>query len=422
MRVYLLAMDRAWSALPVHGTILGQAATVAPQLITPELQKTAAEAFLAADRALDGAVNPAVEREKILFRQWLDMLGHDHEVLVPLLPATTEAPASAQGSSPLPLPGAAVRLAWSPEKLFVSDITAACEVVLSTGLGGETWHFAVDAAGTPSAWRISAVGVRDDRWQPEWSFSKGVMAIPFAALGAAPAGNEVWALRVLSGQQAFPEASAPPAGLRFCMSAKTDRTVLWWSGRPSRDDREVTHVRRQFQEAGWQFKLGVAANLATGSADVYWFRNPGYENKPPVEAWLEIRKRIEAGALAVFVSYARMPLEQYFDDPSFFVAVREIRGLPLAARQVKRLQPGAWLKTPHKLGNFGITPAYGLVPKQPEVWEALADMPVDGDQPDAAVPFILARRYGQGTVVVMGDRVAVKPVQLVENFLQLHTP
>ncbi|HQC52901.1 MAG TPA: DUF4838 domain-containing protein [Lentisphaeria bacterium] len=422
MRVYLLAMDRAWSALPVHCTILGQAATVAPQLITPELQKTAAEAFLAADRALDGAVNPAVEREKILFRQWLDMLGHDHEVLVPLLPATTEAPASAQGSSPLPLPGAAVRLAWSPEKLFVSDITAACEVVLSTGLGGETWHFAVDAAGTPSAWRISAVGVRDDRWQPEWSFSKGVMAIPFAALGAAPAGNEVWALRVLSGQQAFPEASAPPAGLRFCMSAKTDRTVLWWSGRPSRDDREVTHVRRQFQEAGWQFKLGVAANLATGSADVYWFRNPGYENKPPVEAWLEIRKRIEAGALAVFVSYARMPLEQYFDDPSFFVAVREIRGLPLAARQVKRLQPGAWLKTPHKLGNFGITPAYGLVPKQPEVWEALADMPVDGDQPDATVPFILARRYGQGTVVVMGDRVAVKPVQLVENFLQLHTP
>ncbi|MGI6356020.1 MAG: hypothetical protein GX937_09060 [Lentisphaerae bacterium] len=142
----------------------------------------------------------------------------------------------------------------------------------------------------------------------------------------------------------------------------------------------------------------------------------------PSEAWPEIRKRIEAGALAVFVSYARMPLEQYFDDPSFYVAVQGIKGLPLAARRVKRLQPGAWLKTPHKLDKFGITPAYGLVPKQPEVWEALADMPVNGEQPDATVPFILARRYGLGTVIVMGDRVAVRPVQLMENFLQMYTP
>ena len=419
---YLLAMDRAWSELPTHCTILGQAATVAPQLITPELQKTATAAFLAADRALADAVNPAVEREKTLFQQWLNVLGHDHEVLAPLLPATTETPTPGQGSAPLPLPGAAVRLAWTPEKLLVSEITAACEVVLSTGLGGETWHFAVDAAGAPSAWRISAVGVRDDRWQPEWSFSEGVMAIPFAALGATPAGNEVWALRVLSGQQSFPEARAPLAGLRFCTATHTDRTVLWWSGRPSRDDQEVATLRRQFQEAGWQFTLGTAANLAATNADVYWFRNPGYENKPPPEAWPEIRKRIAAGGLAVFVSYARMPLEQYFDDPSFFVAVREIKGLPITARQTRSLRPGPWLKTPHDLGDFGITPAYGLVPKQPEVWEALADMPVNGNQPDETAPFILVRRHGQGTVVVMGDRVAVKPVLLMENFLRLPTP
>ena len=419
---YLLAMDRAWSALPTHCTILGQAAAVAPEFLAPELQKAAAEAFLAADRALAGEANAAVEREKVLFQQWLDLLGYDHEVLAPLLPAATGAPAPGHGSAPLPLPEAAVRLAWSPEKLFVSGITSACEVVLSTGLGGETWHVAVDAAGAMSAWRISAVGVRDDRWQPEWNFAKGVMAIPFAALGAVPAGGEVWALRVLSGQQAFPEAGASPAGLRFCTAERTDRAVLWWSGRPRRDDREVAQTRRQFQEAGWQFMLGTAANLASVRADVYWFRNPGYENKPPAAAWPGIRKRVAAGGLAVFVSYARMPLEQYFDDPSFAVAVREVKGLPLAARRVRRLLPGPWQKTPHHLGDFGITPAYGLVPKQPDAWDALAYMPVSGDYPDEAVPFILVRRYGQGTVVVMGDRVAAKPVHLMENFLRLNTP
>ena len=78
---YYTAMDRAWTAMPIHATILGNALNAAPHLLTDKLRAEAAAAFVAAEQRLPKIAEPAardraaaaLQRERALFNQWLDL-------------------------------------------------------------------------------------------------------------------------------------------------------------------------------------------------------------------------------------------------------------------------------------------------------------------------------------------------------------
>lgn len=49
----------------------------------------------------------------------------------------------------------------------------------------------------------------------------------------------------------------------------------------------------------------------------------------------------------------------------------------------------------------GYTPAYFLVPAQPEQWRILATLPESGETNAAERPYLMARPFGKGIVIVL---------------------
>jgi len=133
---YYTAIDRAWTAMPIHATILGNALTAAPHLLTDKLQKEAAAAFTAAERQLPKIADPAarnraaaaLRRERVLFSQWQDLrrLGADTARLnLPLLADAPDFASSASGVQQFAPAGGAegfstrVSAAWTKDALLV---------------------------------------------------------------------------------------------------------------------------------------------------------------------------------------------------------------------------------------------------------------------------------------------------------------
>lgn len=475
MGAYYRAMDRAWTAMPIHATILGNALNAAPHLLTDPLRAEVAKAFSNAEQRLPTIADAgarsraaaALARERILYNQWQDLYRLSTDAPRINLPRLADADGLAQSASrPQALSTSAgdpdgysthVRLAWTKDALLVHWIcrdrqignlkTAASardaslneddsvELVLSSGLSGETWHFATNARGTQQDYRDTNVGVRDDRWDPRWQATTRVVAdaweaefrVPFAELGRVPNPNETWQARFLrhgGGRQeiaspVFPEREM--ASLLFSPAARTDRALLWWSGAPDREAQRDAALSQEFLERGWQLNLvSDDQKLIAGSqqADAYWFRHPHGPNKVPAAYWqTHLAPAIKDGAVAVFVSYWPIPLDQYFDDPSLQLKPAVCGRIPLAARVSSFIAPGDWSTQPNNLLGAlktAITPAYGFEPADPAAWTVLATAPGGGDRP---FPYLLARRYGQGLIVVGGDDIRIAPARLLENLL-----
>lgn len=475
---YFTALDRAWTAMPIHATILGNALSAAEPLLTDELRATASAAFAAAEQRLPQIAETAareraaaaLKRERALYNQWLDLYRLNTAVPRLTLPLLADAADLAHSASrPQDLVAAArdaerlatsVRLAWTKEALLVKwfcqdrpirNLKAAAseqagrveeddsvELVLASGLTGETWHLTVNSRGTRQDWCESSVGVQEDRWNPAWQASthlaadawEAEMTVPFAALGHTPDPQETWQARFLRrhGRQpelataVFPECEM--AVLLFSSAARTDRSLLWWSGAPDREAKRHAALAQEFTEAGWHFCL--AANeeqllALPGPCDAYWFRHPHGPNKVPADYWQKhLVPAVQNGALAVFVSYWNIPLDQYFQDPAFKLNSVTCRGIPLAARTSTFIQPGDWSTKPHNLLaglKTAITPAYGFEPADAAAWTVLATAPSEGD---TSFPYLLARRYGKGLIVVGGDDIRLAPARMLENFARYH--
>jgi hypothetical protein len=164
-------------------------------------------------------------------------------------------------------------------------------------------------------------------------------------------------------------------------------------------------------------------HLATldGNCDAFWFRHPNGPNKVPAD-YLEqqVLPAVQAGALAVFASYWPIPLDQYFDDPSFKVNVVTTGKIPLAGRRSQFIAPGDWSRKPNDLLprlTSRITPAYGFVPEVPAAWTVLATAPRSGGEP---FPYVLTRPYGEGMIVLCGDSIPIPSAKLLENFAAYH--
>lgn len=475
---YYLAMDRAWTAMPIHATILGNALSAAPHLLTDKLRAEAAAAFASAEQRLTKTENSAARdraaaaltRERALFNQWLDLywLNTDAPRLnLPLLAQAADFAQSASRSQDLVTAArdtsgfsTRVRLAWTGESLLVKwacqdlqmkNVKAAAagrddqvveddsvELELSSGVTGETWHFAVNSRGTQQDYRESVVGVREDQWNPDWQAKtrlaadswEAEMTIPFASLAQTPNPNETWQARFLrhnGGRQdlapgVFPERET--ALLVFRSAARTDRRLLWWSGAPEREGQRNASLIRDFTEHGWQIHLTANEQELLSIQDpchAYWFRHPHGPNKVPADYWQKhLVPAVKNGAMAVFVSYWDIPLDQYFQDPSLKVKVVSCSRIPLAARTTTFIAPGDWSTKPNHLLRAlesAITPAYGFVPADAGVWTVLATAANGSDNP---YPYLLARRYGQGMIVLGGDDIRLSPAKMLENFVAYH--
>lgn len=476
MMAYYTAMDRAWTGMPIHATILGNALSAVPHFLTDPLRTEAAAAFASAEQRLAKIEDPAardravaaLRRERFLFQQWLDLSRMDADVprvVLPLLGQVNDLAQSASRPQKLTADGSSpdfstsVRLAWTRDALLVKwtcrdgrvenrkgaasgrDGNATdedrVEFVLSSGLTGQMWHFAVDVKGkgTRQDYRMSDVGVREEQWNPQWQATAGMtaggweaeMTIPFASLGQTPNPNETWQARFVRrhGGREDPAAAVFPehetALLLFSSAARTDRSLLWWSGAPDRESRRNAALVQEFNEKGWHIHLVADAEKLRAldePCDAYWFRHPHGPNKVPADYWQEhVAPAVRNGAVAVFVSYWDIPLDMYFREPALKVKSVSCGKIPLAGRTTAWIAPGDWSSKPNNLLRglkHQITPAYGFVPVDPGAWTVLATAANGSGEP---YPYLLARRYGKGLIVLGGDDIRLSPSQMLENFV-----
>lgn len=466
MADYFRAMDRAWSGMREHATILGDALRLADAFMTDELRGRAAACLDAAGQAMArqspsagrDRVSAALEREKVLYRQWLDLYtmkrGGVPLVNLPLLAhATNFTDAVCRPLSIARLGGAEVRAAWTRDALLLrwscparagsepfrgagardADLSA-CDSVglaLAGGLDSGERHFAVSSSGARADTLISAVGVKEPQWNPDWQCRaiaasnrwEAEMVIPFAAAGLAPVPDDSIQARLLRHVPEGRGAAEEGTNVLFYFSAapRTGRRLLWWSGAPERERSREPAIKQAFTRAGWEMmNVSTQSELSAAHrvADAFWFRHPNGSNKVPANYWAEqLAPAVSNGALAVFVSYWGMPLERYFNDASFKVSVVTYgAGLPLAGRRTETLSAGGWCRKPNDLTNRlkeGYSPCYGFQPADTNAWTVLATAANGPGRP--AYPYLLARRYGKGLVVVGGDDIPVSVASLLEN-------
>lgn len=276
----------------------------------------------------------------------------------------------------------------------------------------------------------SSVGVREDRWNPPWRAKTGStsdaweaeMVVPLTSLGPQPNPTESWQARFLRHHGGPDSTASTELLLVFTSAARTDRSLLWWSGAPDREAQRNAALVEEFTGAGWQFDLvSDPEKLPSlgGRRDAYWFRHPHGPNKVPANYWEKhLVPAVKNGALAVFVSYWNVPLEQYFQDPSLRVKTVQCGKVPLAGRTTASIAPGDWSSQPHNLLRGlreQITPAYGFEPADADAWTVLATAANGSDRP---YPYLLARRYGKGMIILGGDDIRLAPVKMLENFVR----
>lgn len=472
---YFRAMGDAWTAMPRHAGILGDAMSVADAFMTPALQQQAHEAFAASEAALARQapsaarerVQEAVERERVLYKQWQDLAdmksGDVPLVNAPLLDAATNFTDSVCRPVPLPVaeaaPATEVRVAWTREALLLrwrcsepqpdrlrTQATArdegvtdddAVEVEVSTGTSGETCYFTVNSQGVQADTRRSTVGGMEPQWNPDWRSRTAVgarhweayMEIPFAALGGAPEPEDSWQIRLRrtsGGREGRQEALYPgamPAMLFFNRTFATGRQVLYWSGAPEREQAGDAVRRQNFMRAGWDLHICSTQETllaAHAVADAFWFRHPSGTVRVPADYWrTHLLPAVSNGAVAVFISYWSIPLDRYFGDPSFKASVTSITGLPLSGRKTTYVAPGDWGVRPYNVARSltrGYSPCYGHLPADTNAWTVLAIGNNGGGQ--APYPYLLARRYGRGLVVLGGDSIPCGVPEMLDNLVR----
>ncbi len=408
---YYKLLDKQWDSMNAHRHILGRATALAPEFLTPEV-KAQAEALLAKAAAVlakeDWPATPAhreaLQFDQKLFAQWLTLLTPAERISVPRLEKAEDFKSG--------------RGAWTKDALLIRETNQVFAIELSSGMGGEKWYFRALSPGTLTSWRISGVGVREDV-KMDWQFKDGIVTIPFASLGMTPAANDKWQIRFAYGDRKGFEKE--PAMLHFCSASEVGRKILWWPGSLQREKGGHINIRKTYEDMGWEIRFAEnAEEYAAAKPDVYYFRNPNHLNRIPVSAFATIRENVKNGTLAVFVSYSSLPLEKYFDDPSFKMGVGGSGKILLSQRHTRTLLPGDWSKKPHDLTrNFknGYTPAYNLLPGTPDAWTVLATLPLNGEQDSPERPYILLREYGKGMVMVIAADPWIPIHNLIVNVL-----
>jgi hypothetical protein len=478
---YYMSMDRAWATMPNHTTILGDALNIAPPLFAGKLADEAVAAFTSAEQLLPKIGNQTareraaanIERERVLFKQWQDLCRMSNidtpRIILPMLAQAADFAQSSSrpqelvtaASGPKTYP-ATVSLAWTKDELLLKWICQdpqiknmklseskhdgkvfeddSVEIVLTSGLSGEIWHFGVNPRGTRQDYRISNVGTRDELWNPAWQAKAQIgtdkweaeMTIPFASLGQTPNPNEFWQanfIRHNGGRKDFENGVFPEREMGMLVFSSVANagggTILWWSGNPERESKRDATLSQEFSKIGRQIQIVTSPEklfeLHSKSA-VFWFRHPDGPNKVPADYWEKyLVPSVKNGAIAIFASFGNIPLDKYFKDPSMKVKTVGIENIPEAARRASFIAPGDWSGKPNNLLpalKSGITPANLFMPADSNSWTILASAPRNGNE---SSPYLLVRPYGKGLIVLCPDGIMrVSNASLLENLTAYH--
>ena len=95
---------------------------------------------------------------------------------------------------------------------------------------------------------------------------------------------------------------------------------------------------KDFLNMSWNFSFATEQDLLTKTPDVYWFQNSAGNFSGQV--WKKIREDVKNGAAVFFTGYFQIPLDKYFQDPSFAVKRKPIGKIAFEQRKVSKVHPG----------------------------------------------------------------------------------
>ncbi len=405
MKEYFIALDKQWDSMDIHFGILGNPMPVAEKFLTPEFLAKLTALLQAAEKDLNGEKNEAFEFEKTLLSTWMRHLEQGERIILPKIESAEQL--SKDGG-------------WEKDTLYLK-LKAPFRVDLCAGFGGETWIFTADKDGKTKHWRRSTVGIDEMNWKADWSYTDGIVKIPFSALGTTPSANDKWQIKLSQNEQTPADETKT---LFFCANSEVGKRVVYWSGLYPNDKWSYKRKKSDYNDFGWDIKFAeTGSNIsAMKPADIYFFDNPArHENPFPQAQWEFLRNQIRQGKTAVFGAYSNYPLEKILDDPTFKLGVGGNGNIQLPERRTRTIYPGDWTKTPYKIKKGierGYTPAYSLTPAQPEYWRILATLPFRGGENAPERPYLMVRQYGKGTVICYARDLWFGIPPLIVNILK----
>ena len=462
MYEYHTAMAASWDAMELHLSYYGNTPdATSKKLLNPKLVRNVKKWFADAAKAIDGMGDAAAKQraqgelalEKIFFERWLtlyEMTSNEVTLCLPKLKTAADIgklPAL-KVTSPKPEPKphpTEFRMGWTDAGLHIQ---AVChdpamdslrkgtpdtfvwghdniEIFLNLGDGVQFYQLAVAAGGARWSARLNDTG-----WKPDWK-SKVKLAedrwtvditLPFKSFGGQkPKDGAYWKIVLLRNSR--PQSCGYPKVVRrdpdqgavivFSAKAKENPNVVWIT---SPDRKTQLSSKAQLIARGWQVawfngsKEGEKADLS--NAALIWiqtrrniFSKTFYQEK--------LIPAVKNGAVLVYQCYGWInDLPKLYDDPSFaVVAVLE---------DVASFRRPTWVDPqlntiPNRLGlEKYTTPTCTFMPKMPEKWIVLARQ---NSKSGVEKPYIIARPYGKGMIVITGDLYAKRNL-FIDNIME----
>ena len=465
MLEYHKAMAASWDALKIHLSYFNNNPVgAARHFLNPELiekaegllKRAAAAAAGVADQRRRARVEADLDLDRKLFQEWRKLYQVARENAVAIsLPFQKDAnafdkavnlPFQSKGGKHKPTEA---WMYWTPDALRLRLLCHDPEIVaLKRGVqgcdvnlwGGDHFELFIDR-GDGEAYRHLALNPAgglydakggDSSWNPAWQVKTEVgpdawtadIAIPFSELGGRPETGDQW--QIVVNRNSAPEACGFPfpsyhdtasgAVIYFCDKAAPDRRLNWVLPEDENRDGYIPALLRD----GWNFQFikgakAMAADLGDNGMTIV----TTHSNKAPLEFYKKkLAAAVRNGAVAVFDNYGSLPCGEYFDDGSFALRFTDAALDPL--RKTIGVTNSPFAAKPHDMKEIlGHTPPGVYIPAAPTEWEFLAtQLMTDGSER----PYLLARPYGKGMVVVAGligyakspERVA----QVLDNLLE----
>ncbi|MDD4099140.1 MAG: DUF4838 domain-containing protein [Lentisphaeria bacterium] len=458
---YHRAMAAAWDAMTIHLTYFGAKPDgAAKALLNDDLVKQAKKLFADARKTLGEQPENSrwlaeVDLEVDLFDKWekIYRVSKDNAVTACLprldgdnrFPEVARLPMRSKKGDHLP---AVTRMYWNDEALHLQvdclglpDWTAlptefdghdrgswgpeSVEIFLTDHQVSPFWQIAAnptgiiyDAIGTDKSWDPALVA-KPELIPDGWRLN---LKIPFAALGSTPKPGDQW--QIVVNRNSKPEASGFPtplyhdvaSGATIIFSANTDpNRRLAWISRSDLVNPRFNNLKSSLYDAGWQCQHAIgpdgARELDLGDAKLIFIET--YKNNFPAEFYTgQLIPAIRNGAIALFVSYFWIDkLPQHFNDESFTVKFIEDALKTLKTTSVTR---SSFATVPNDIWKtLKAAPTGLLEPAVPEAWEVLLSQ---HNSKREEKPYMIARPYGKGMVVISGDLRG--NTKILENILE----
>jgi hypothetical protein len=215
-------------------------------------------------------------------------------------------------------------------------------------------------------------------------------------------------------------AAAQAAPLMPKGASRTERTLTWID---SENRALETVYSPSLLKQGWKasfFNAGDAklADLAGSRLIVISVAWLSRENIPAAFWGDRLLPAVKAGAVVLFDAYGEPDLDKYFNDPGYYLGFNDWELNELRATTF--IAAGSFANTPDDMSKvLGHTPPGVFMPREPNKWEVLAKQKMKDDREE---PYLLARPYGKGMVVVSGligyAKEPDQTVSLLNNLLE----